>query len=277
MPHESTRRTLGEMRAKISGLVDRMDAAAPVSANSVFRVAAAKQDRFSMRVDALAAAAQARSGLRAFDYRRHGDGGAVEFVIDESWETPGAFRAYWSSSALKHFQERAEGYVVSSPEIKVQSGSAAASGASELAPPQTGQVGAWDTYGNPIPVAGSGQDAEFRAGRPVPSPRFHDNRDGTVTDNLTNLTWLQDADAFGEIKWMEAMRAARALASGSHGLKDHSSPGDWRAPNIRELFSLMHFGSDKPPILPRNHPFKQVRPAIYWTSTSLTPAPHITW
>ena len=31
-----------------------------------------------------------------------------------------------------------------------------------------------------------------------PSPRFTDNNDGTVTDNLTGLVWLKNANLFGE-------------------------------------------------------------------------------
>jgi len=266
--------SLQQLRGRVSKLLDEMDAASPVSVKSTFRVDAGKEHRFSGSLDALAAAANRQPGLRLFRHRQRAAGCAVEYVIDENWDNPGAFRGYWTSSSLQQFQQQAEGLVVSAPEIRIERGAAGAAG-SLL--PRTGQVGAWDTNGKPIDPKGSGQDGEFRAGIPIPSPRFKDNRDGTVTDCLTNLTWLQDADAFPELKWMDAMRTARALADGSHGLKDGSKPGDWRAPNIRELVSLIDYGGDKPPILGKNHPFKRVRPAIYWVSTSLFPAPHISW
>ena len=40
----------------------------------------------------------------------------------------------------------------------------------------------------------TGQDGETQAGVAWPSPRFIDNRDGTVSDELTGLIWLKDAN-----------------------------------------------------------------------------------
>jgi len=258
MSAHSASQSLQQARARVNRLLDDMDSGAPVSAGSAFRVATGKEHRFDAALAVLAAAASHRPGLRSFRHREGPADCAVEYRIQEDWDSAGAFRAWWNSPAVQQFQQQAEGLVVSSPEIQIDRG-------------------AWDTNGKPVDLKGSGQDGEFRAGIPIPSPRFRDNRDGTVTDCLTNLTWLQDADAFPELPWMEAMRAPRTLADGSHGLKDGSRPGDWRAPNIRELLSLLDYGSDKPPILTKNHPFKRVRPAIYWVSTSLFPAPHISW
>ena len=148
-------------------------------------------------------------------------------------------------------------------------------------PPQvgvtrTGQVKCWDTQGREIPPEGTGQDGALRLGVPWPEPRFTDNQDGTVTDNLTNLVWLKDADPFHEVKWDEALCAARRLASGSYGLTDKSSPGSWRISNLRELLSLIDYGRSEP-ILPEGHPFENVKNAIYWTSTSLIAAARMSW
>jgi len=52
--------------------------------------------------------------------------------------------------------------------------------------PQTGQARCYDS-------AGTGQDGDIRAGVAWPVPRFMDNGDGTVTDNLTGLIWTQNA------------------------------------------------------------------------------------
>jgi Protein of unknown function (DUF1566) len=141
---------------------------------------------------------------------------------------------------------------------------------------QTGQDECWDTAGHRIPATGTGQDGEFQWGKPSPSPRFVDNNDGTVSDKLTGLVWLKDADLYGEVPWTKALTLARGLASGSDGLSDKSSPGDWRLPNIRELLSLIDYGTADP-IIPAGHPFKNVKSAIYWTSTSLAPAPLLGW
>ncbi len=43
----------------------------------------------------------------------------------------------------------------------------------------------------------TGDDGDYQAGVPVPNPRFTDNGDGTVTDNLTGLTWLKNASCLG--------------------------------------------------------------------------------
>lgn len=42
------------------------------------------------------------------------------------------------------------------------------------------------------PVAG--EDASINKGVDWPNPRFTDNRNGTITDNLTGLIWLQNAN-----------------------------------------------------------------------------------
>ena len=47
-----------------------------------------------------------------------------------------------------------------------------------------------------------------------PNPRFTDNSDGTVTDNLTGLIWLKDANCFGDRTWISALSDANGLASG---------------------------------------------------------------
>ena len=50
--------------------------------------------------------------------------------------------------------------------------------------PQTGRTA---TYA-------AGDDGAIRAGVALPSPRFTDNSDGTITDNLTGLIWLKNAN-----------------------------------------------------------------------------------
>jgi hypothetical protein len=71
-----------------------------------------------------------------------------------------------------------------------------ASFAGTVALPETGQTTCYDTEGDVIPCAGTGQDGDIQAGVAWPDPRFRDNGDGTVTDNLTGLMWLKDARLF---------------------------------------------------------------------------------
>src|ERR1700675_1460495 len=61
---------------------------------------------------------------------------------------------------------------------------------------QTGQTLSWD---------GSGlnrDDGGLKAGVAWPNPRFTDNKNGTITDNLTKLIWLKNANcAGGPMQW----------------------------------------------------------------------------
>lgn len=112
-----------------------------------------------------------------------------------------------------------------------------------------------------------GQDGDHQKGVAWPIPRFTDNGDGTVTDNLTGLTWLKSANCFGLETWAQALSAANGLASGNCGLTDGSSAGDWRLPNLRELHSLIDYGHYNP-ALPNGHPFTGVQSDYYWSSTT---------
>ena len=91
---------------------------------------------------------------------------------------------------------------------------------------RTGQTNCYDTNANIIPCVGTGQDGEYRAGVAWPSPRFTDNGNGTVTDNLTGLIWLKDAGCLGEQTWANALNSANTLNSGECGLSDGSQEGD---------------------------------------------------
>lgn len=132
--------------------------------------------------------------------------------------------------------------------------------------PQTGQQGCYRVNGSSRPCGGSGQDGEFQAGVPWPSPRFVAHGDGTVWDRLTGSIWLRDADCFGTRVWTSSVSLPRDLAEPSCSLRDDSRVGDWRLPNVRELLSLIDFGSQSGS-LPQNHPFSNVRDYYYWSST----------
>jgi Protein of unknown function (DUF1566) len=126
-----------------------------------------------------------------------------------------------------------------------------------------------------------------------PNPRFTRNGNGTVTDNLTKLIWLQNAgctvffsgDATGSNArpWAAALTVAASLASPYCGLTDGSVAGAWRLPNRFEQESLLDLQYDNPPIsnvegtgpciLPTYCAFTNVQLGIgntyYWTSSTL--------
>ena len=102
--------------------------------------------------------------------------------------------------------------------------------------PQTGQI--WSE----VP----GDDGDLQKGVQFPVPRFTDNGDGTVTDNLTNLVWLKNARCIEAILWYGAIEFSNNLKNGDCGLSDGSVAGDWRLPNRNELLSLIDVEIDNP-------------------------------
>lgn len=61
---------------------------------------------------------------------------------------------------------------------------------------------------------------------------FVDNRDGTVTDRATGLTW-QQADSGRGMDWQHALDHAESLSLAGHD--------DWRLPNAKELQSIVDY------------------------------------
>ena len=56
---------------------------------------------------------------------------------------------------------------------------------------------------------------------------------------------------------------------------DGSRAGDWRLPNLKELISLIDYGSVSP-ALPSGHPFINVE-VTYWSSTNQVNYAWISW
>ena len=89
-------------------------------------------------------------------------------------------------------------------------------------------------YGNtsviPAPTQGEaffGQDAQYQ----INEPSYSDNRDGTITDNITGLMWQKD---MGEkMSFDEAVKRVAEF--------NLAGQGDWRIPSIKELYSLIQF------------------------------------
>lgn len=79
-----------------------------------------------------------------------------------------------------------------------------------------------------------GQDASYTD----TEPSYTDNGDGTVTDNVTGLTWVKARGS--KMTWDDAVAGASTNRTGGFS--------DWRMPTIQELYSLLLFsgknGSD---------------------------------
>ena len=119
----------------------------------------------------------------------------------------------------------------------------------------------------------SGDDGDLQMGVAWPNPRFIDNANGTVTDNLTGLIWLKNANCFGYTIWTDAVAFASALASGpasvNCGLSDGSKAGEWRLPNRKELKSLVNRQQPNLSAWLNGSGFFTVQPDYYWSSSTL--------
>jgi Protein of unknown function (DUF1566) len=154
--------------------------------------------------------------------------------------------------------------------------------------PQTGQVTSFDTN---IPPR---DDGALQQGVELPTPRFKDNNNGTITDKLTGLIWLKNANCPSAPRsWQTALSDVVSLNStgsmNGNNCGDTSKGGshrtDWRLPNIRELFSLVDFAFVNPAISNAagtgpgsgSDPFSNFLVSNYWSSTTLARNSNVAW
>jgi hypothetical protein len=143
--------------------------------------------------------------------------------------------------------------------------------------PATGQTGCWNDFGSPVSCAGTGQDADKMQGEAWPQPRFVDNGNGTVTDSLTGLVWLRNANCFGVQTWTDALSSTNSLASGTCGLTDGSAAGQWRLPTVNELQSLLHAQQTDMGTWLNTQGFSNVQSNGCWSSTTYAPNTTYAW
>ncbi len=151
-------------------------------------------------------------------------------------------------------------------------------GPSTAAPAPVAKSGQTDSYG-------MGDDGDLEGGVDWPNPRFTDNGNGSVTDNLTGLVWLKNANCFGARTVEEALNDCNALVSGGCGLTDGSSAGDWHLPNRKEMDSLIHSGFVIPALSNTagtgqwtdGDAFTGVQSSYYWASTTYAYATSHEW
>jgi len=121
--------------------------------------------------------------------------------------------------------------------------------------PKTGQITSYAT----------GDDGNLQVGTTWPEPRFTDNSNGTITDNLTGMMWTKNADPVGsEVSWQNALNYVTGMNSGTYSNYGHT---DWRLPNIIELLSLIDHEHSSP-ALSSNHPFTNLNSNNYYCSST---------
>jgi hypothetical protein len=104
-----------------------------------------------------------------------------------------------------------------------------------------------------------------------PKPRFEE-REGTVLDRLTGLVWTRNTNlAEFPLSWQGSLDYVSSLnREKAFGYQD------WRLPNRHELRSLISHQTRRP-ALPEGHPFMNVFPGWYWTSTTAAINPTYAW
>ncbi|MBF0316958.1 MAG: DUF1566 domain-containing protein [Nitrospirae bacterium] len=132
-------------------------------------------------------------------------------------------------------------------------------------------AGIWATGQTTIYV--SNDDGSLHKGVAWPSPRFTDNGNQTVTDNLTGLMWTKNANLpGGYMTWQQGINYVATMNNGT-GTYGYT---DWRLPNRKELISLIDWSRYNPP-LPLNHPFANVQSGVYWSSTTYVGGTAYAW
>ncbi len=115
--------------------------------------------------------------------------------------------------------------------------------------PASGQATCWNTGGQVIACAGTGQDGESQAGVPL---AYRDNGDGTITDLNTGLMWeklsddgsIHDKDNY--YTWTAAVSSKIAALNSAN----YAGHNDWRLPNVRELESIVNYETTVPAVSP---------------------------
>lgn len=127
--------------------------------------------------------------------------------------------------------------------------------------PKTGQVVSYAI----------GDNGYIQAGIEWPEPRFTDNGDGTITDNLTGLMWLKDGGCFKKRKWTNSLNAIAYFNNnpGYYNCMEYTANySDWRLPDVRELESLINYGVPNSADWLNSQGFVNLNRFYYWSSTT---------
>ncbi len=120
--------------------------------------------------------------------------------------------------------------------------------------PDTGQTADY--------TATFGEDSDYA----ITTPSYTDNGDGTITDNVTGLTWQKQDDATART-WANAGVYCDASTLGGYS--------DWRLPSRMELVSIVDYGRYSPAINATYFP--GTSSSSYWSSTTTAYSTSYAW
>lgn len=116
-----------------------------------------------------------------------------------------------------------------------------------------------------------GDDGYIQAGIEWPEPRFTDNGDGTITDNLTGLMWLKDGGCLKKKKWSNSLDTIAYFNNnpGYYNCIEYTANySDWRLPDVREIESLINYGVPDSTEWLNSQGFVNLSRFYYWSSTT---------
>ena len=96
---------------------------------------------------------------------------------------------------------------------------------------------------------------------------YADNRDGTVTDNVTGLMWQQTVPT-GTYTWAQAVAYCPTVTLAGHS--------DWRLPSRIELVSIVDLGVTSGPMISSTY-FPSTPAATFWSSSPVAGSPSDAW
>jgi hypothetical protein len=147
--------------------------------------------------------------------------------------------------------------------------------------PKTGQTTCYDSSGDEISCANTGQDGDLQQGAAWPNPRFSANADTAITDNLTGLAWAPNGNLMptrdphwqkevktfdGAVTWQQALDYVAKLNA-----ENYLGHNDWRLPNFVEIGSLVNKAQPDTAAWLNSQGFTNVQAGdFYWSSTSYT-------
>ncbi len=74
------------------------------------------------------------------------------------------------------------------------------------------------------------------------TPVFVNANNGTIVDTANNLTWLKNANCFGDLRTNDALNSVNNLASGQCSVYDTSKKGDWHISSSLEFYTFTDSG-----------------------------------
>jgi hypothetical protein len=140
-------------------------------------------------------------------------------------------------------------------------------------PLKTGQTECYGSGGKIMDCRGTGQDGEYQTGQAMDYTVIGE----TVIDNSTGLMWKKCSQGLRGDDCRDGSAYTYTFEDAITRCERDTTEGftDWRLPNIKELLSIVNYGTSDPAIDTGIFPNTAV--GGYWSSTSYFRSPSFAW